>query len=124
MPKINFHIKIFKAILLLGFVLFSLSPCTVKEVILSSVNAESANSLNKTKTTASISSCAYSHNENQLVSVEKNSKSNKQTEPVDIFDKPFSAVHSTKVCNKYSKTSLGHSPPKYILYKRLKIDIA
>jgi len=124
MPKINFHIKIFKPILLLGFVLFSFSPCTLKEVFLSSVNAEFANSLNKTKTTASISSCAYSHNENQQISVEKNSESNKQTEPVDFFNKPFFAVHSTKVYNKYSKTSSGNSPPKYILYKRLKIVIA
>ncbi len=124
MPKINFHIKIFKPILLLGFVLFSLTPCTVKEVFLSSVNAEFANSLNKTKTTASISRCAYSQNENQQISVEKNSEIKKQIESVDFFDKPFFAVLSTKVYNDYSKTSSGNSPPKYILYKRLKIDIA
>lgn len=124
MPKKESQIKNFRHIVLMWFVLFSLSPCTVKEALFHSVNTDYAKPLNKSKTTVPTSSCSYSQNDNKQISVVKKSEISKQIEPVDVADKPYFAVLSTKVYNDYSKTSSGNSPPKYILYKRLKIDIA
>jgi hypothetical protein len=124
MLKIQIQIKTIKQIVLMWFVLFSLSPCAVKEVLFHSVNTDYSKPLNKSKTTTSTSSCSYSQNENQQNSGAQKSKINKQIEPVYFFDNQHFTLHSTKIHNNYSKRSSGNSPPKYILYKRLKIDIA
>lgn len=124
MTKKESHIKNCRHILLMWFVLFSLSPCTVKEALSQVVNTDYVKPLNKSKTIAPTNSCSYSQNENQQISVVKKSKINKQIEPVDVADKSHFALLSARAYNDYSKTSSGNSPPKYILYKRLKIDIA
>ena len=124
MPRTKSHIRNVKHILLMWFVLFSLSPCTVKEIVFNSVNVDYAKPLNKSKTAAQTSSCQYSSNDSRPISIAEKSNLNKQTEPVDFYNNPHFEVRSTKVHNNYSKTSSGNSPPKYILYKRLKIDIA
>lgn len=124
MPKMKFHINNFRRILLMWFVLFSLSPCTVKEVLFYSLNTDYSKPLNKSKTSTQTSSCSYSQNEKQQISAAKKTRINKQIEPVDSFDKAYLTGYVAKDYNNYSKTSSGNSPPKYILYKRLKIDIA
>ena len=124
MPNTGNHLKNFKHIVWMCFVLFSLSPCTVKEALVSSVNADYANPINKSRTSIPTNSCSYSQNERQQVSVVKKSKTNKQIEPIDIIGHHPFPVHSAKVYNNFSNTTSGNSPPKYILYKRLKIDIA
>lgn len=123
MKKMKIHIKIFKHIVFIWFVLFSLSSCTVKEVLFTSVNADYAKPLNQSKTTAPISSCSYSQNESNQISVVKTAEINKQVEPIDLLYNKYLAVNFTEINNDYSKTSSGNSPPKYILYKRLKIAI-
>ncbi len=88
------------------------------------VSTDYAKPLNKSKTIAPTSSCSYSQNDNQQISVVKKAKINKEIEPVQVVNNLCFTVLSSKVYNDYSKTSSGNSPPKYILYKRLKIDIA
>lgn len=124
MKKMKIHIKIFRHIALMWLVLFSLSPCKIKEVLLHSVNTDYAKPLNNSKTTTSSSSCSYSQNENQQISVVRKSEINKQAEPIYLFYNKYLAGNFTEIYNDYSKTSSGNSPPKYILYKRLKIAIA
>jgi len=124
MPKIKNYIEDLRHILLMWFVLFSFAPCTVKEVLRHSVTTDYAKPLNKSKTTTLTSSCFYSQIENQQISVVKKSKINKQIEPFDFSGNQYFAVHSAKVYGDYSKASSGNSPPKYILFKRLKIDVA
>lgn len=118
------YIKNLKHILWVWFALFTLSPCVVKEAMFSVVNAEYSQPLNKSKTTAPTNSCQYSQNDNQQVSVVKQSKINKQTEPAEVAKNLFLIVHSIEINTNYSKTTSGNSPPKYILYKRLKLDVA
>lgn len=117
------HIKNFRHIVLIWFLLFSLSPCTVKEVLFHSANTDYAKPLNKSKTTVR-TSCSYSSTLNLQVSAVKKSEISKQFEPVIFFDNPFFSILSAKVYNNYLKTSSSNSPPKYILFKRLKIDLA
>lgn len=124
MFKAKQNIKNLKRLLWVWFAFFALSPCVVKEAMFSVVNAEYLQPLNKSKTTAPTSSCQYSQNENQQISVVKQSKINKQTEPAEVSGNLFFVVRSVGINPRYSKTISGNSPPKYILYKRLKLDVA
>ena len=124
MFKAKNHIKNMKHILLMWFALFALSPCVVKEVLFSVANAEYSKPLNKSKTTTPTNSCQYSQNDNQQISVVRKSNTNQEIEPFDVSENLFFVVCSTKINGKYTKTSSGNSPPKYILYKRLKLDVA
>ncbi len=117
------HIRNTKHFFLTWFVLFALSPCVVKEALFSQVNITYAKPLNKSKTTSLTNSCQYSQNDNQQISVSKQLKINKEIEPVSSFDNPYFVIYRPKINSKYYKTFSGNSPPKYILYKRLKIDI-
>lgn len=124
MFKTKNHIRNVRHILLMLFVLFALSPCVVKEAMFSLANAEYAKPLNMSKATAPTNSCQYSQNDRQQNSVVKQSDINKEIEPFNVSENLFFVVRSTKINNKYSKKSSGNSPPKYILYKRLKLDVA
>jgi len=124
MLKIKTHITIIKPLILTWFVLFSLSPCTVKEVFFNSVNTSYTKPLNKSRTTSQTSFCSYSQSDIQQISFVKKSKINKQVKPFYSTVNHCSDLISPQDYNHYSKTSSGNSPPKYILYKRLKIDIA
>lgn len=124
MFKAKSNIKNLKHLLWVCFAFFALSPCVVKEALFSVADAEYAKPLNKSKTTAPTNSCQYSQNENQQISVVKQSKINKQTEPDEVTENLFFVVRSVGINTNYSKTTSGNSPPKYILYKRLKLDVA
>ncbi|RYF21433.1 MAG: hypothetical protein EOO42_10565 [Flavobacteriales bacterium] len=123
MFKAENHIKNIRYIVLMWFILFSLSPCTVKEVLLYSLNTEYAEPLNKSKTVQT-NPCQYSSNEYQQKSAAQQSKINQKIEPVDFVGNYGFPTYVAKIDKNYSKTSTGNSPPKYILYKRLKINIA
>ena len=123
MLKVENHIKNIRYIVLMWLILFSLSPCTVKEVLLQSVSTEYAEPLNKPKTTRT-NPCQFSSNGHQHLASAQQSKINKKIEPVDFSCNYAFPAYAVKIGKNYSKTSTGNSPPKYILYKRLKIDIA
>lgn len=104
--------------------LFSLSPCIVKEALFSFVNIENiieVKSLNQSKT-ALQSTCLYSIVDQQTSTV-RQSEINKQFELIDLFNTPDFAFFTIKYNEKYSTIFYSNTPPKYILFKRLKIDI-
>lgn len=105
------------------FILFALSPCIVKEALLEMANVEYSKPLNKSKTTTQVNSCQYFQNASRQISTIKNANISKQTAPVCFSDNLYFFVSSDKT-GKYSKNTSGNSPPKYILYKCLKLDIA
>lgn len=124
MPKITTYIKITKNTLWMCVVLFALSPCIVKESLLGSLNIEYVKPLNKSKTTTKASSCQYSQSENQYITAVKQTKTNKQIVTFNFLDNQHFKISSIKLFVQYSKTFFGKSPPKYILYKCLKLDVA
>lgn len=122
MPKAILHISTTKHILLLCFVLLSLTPCNVKEILATGLNVEYAKPLNKSKTTAPVNSCQYTKQTDYQISVGEQSV-------VSIRKYHFSKLTThdytpTLATSGFSKNFSGNSPPKYILYKRLKVDIA
>lgn len=124
MPKATGYIKHMNHILLMSLMLFALSPCVVKGGWFGSVNVEYAKSLNKSKATTQANSCQYSRITDQLTSTVKQAKINNRKEPGGFSGDLCFEIRCDKEYSKYSKTSSGSSPPKYILYKRLKLDVA
>ncbi len=104
-------------------VLFSLSPCTVKEALSDSISIDYAKPLNKAKTTIPATSCSYTENENQQISVVIQSKVNQKSAlDYSLHCQNYPSC-SFVVNDDYSKNTLSNSPPKYILYKRLKVNL-
>lgn len=111
-----------KQLLLTCFVLFALSPCVIKEVLAGTVQVEYAKPLNKSRLIQS-SSCYITQDNSDLISAESERNSSKLLLLDYRPDRHFNTVQpEQKLQNNYSKTFSGTSPPKYILFKRLKLD--
>lgn len=117
------HINIVRHIILAWFILFSLSSCTVKEAIFHLTNNDYAKPLNKSKTSIPRNNCSYSQNRIQQISFVKKARIKEQFEFIAVPVNQFFRIISVKIHINYSTIFSGNSPPKYILYKRLKIDI-
>ena len=123
MKKVK-HNKTFRHIILMWFVLFSLSPCTVKDALFHFIHTDYAKPLNKVKAQAPVNSCSYPHYEFQQSSSVNQSRFKNQITPVYYFKNYLYDELNDIVYHYHSKTSSGNSPPKYILFKRLKIHLA
>ncbi|SIS31100.1 hypothetical protein SAMN05421768_108227 [Chryseobacterium joostei] len=116
--------KTYKAIITMLILAFSLSPCSVKRNVLDIFDIQYISGLNKVKTTSGLSQNCDIANTSSKTSVSK-------TEAKIIDKKFFFAFDSTKsnigeekiFFNEYSGHTTGNSPPKYILFKRLKLSI-
>lgn len=118
------HIKKLKNIILMFFVVFSLSPCPVKAVVFGTVNIDYSQPLNKFKVSGQLNSCQFSSQDNQQISVSEKAKFNRHKEPDYHVENPcYDGFCEVDFIN-YSTTLSGNDPPKYILYKRLKLDVA
>lgn len=124
MPKIKLFNINFSQIILIGLVLFSLSPCTVKGALLESVSVEYSKPLNKTKSVNQVNTCVNTLNADFQISVEKQSKVSPFYFEINSGERQHQIEYFTKDYQKFSKSTSGNSPPIYILYKRLKIAIA
>lgn len=124
MQKVKSHIKNLKHLLWVWIVFFALSPCVVKEAIFNIVDIEYNQPLNKSKSTAPTKTCQYSQNDIQKYSVAKQSNIAKHTEAEKLTVNVLLVIRCIGLNTSFSKTTSGNSPPKYILYKRLKLDVA
>lgn len=118
------HIGFYKAIIILLLLAFSLSPCRMKRDLLNIFDIEYIGTLNKVKTTVtSTTNCDTTFKNSSKRSV---SKADIKTRKIDFALKINLTVGNSeeeKILSKYSKTTTGNSPPKYILFKRLKLDL-
>lgn len=106
------------------FIVFALSPCTIKDILNDVAYTEFARSFNKSKTTTSGNSCTYGQNAYQLASATEIKKINEKKEP-GYFQRSKTFISFSFHNSKGNpKAFSGTSPPKYILYRCLKIDLA
>lgn len=117
------NILLFRNIFMMWFVLFALSPCSVKKVLLNVAESEYKQPLNKWRTNVP-ANCHYSQQDYQQTTVSKQSEIKKVIEPVDFAAPRLFTATAVTIQNHYSKTFSGNSPPLYILFKRLKVDLA
>lgn len=102
-------------------VLVSFSPCVLKEAFFNGVKVEYAGTINKFKTTTSSCQSTLQNKIQNQISCELNLPDlNLLNNSGDLYIKN----NSVGSVLKYSKSFSGNSPPKYILFKRLKIAIA
>lgn len=118
------HMKTYKAIITMLILAFSLSPCSVKRTVLDIFDIQFISGLNKIKTTSSISFSCDVASATSGISVSKNKT---QSQYKNSFS-GFSSMTGNSVAkrisfNNYSGHSTGNSPPKYILFKRLKLNL-
>lgn len=122
MSYTKIYIKTYKAVILMLILVFSLSPCHVKRDVLDLFDIEYISGLNKVRATNGFSlHCDTSVASSKILlskakvkyegSLLKLSIVSKNTEKKSIF---FS---------EYSGYTTGSGPPKYILFKRLKLNL-
>jgi hypothetical protein len=124
MPNSGLHMKTYKAVIMMLVLVFSLSPCSVKRNVLDIFDIQYISGLNKVKTTSSLSSSCNTASVSTRVSV---SKAKIQEQYKDSFSNFYSIAKNSAekkiFFNEYSGHSTGSSPPKYILFKRLKLNL-
>lgn len=124
MPHSGLHMKTYKAVITMLILVFSLSPCSVKRNVLDIFDIQYISGLNKVKITSSLSSSCDAASTSTGASV---SKAKIQGQYKDSFSSFYSTIGNTAekkiFFNKYSGHSTGNSPPKYILFKRLKLNL-
>ncbi|MBB6331188.1 hypothetical protein HNP24_002138 [Chryseobacterium sediminis] len=124
MPHSGLHMKTYKAVITMLILAFSLSPCSVKRNVLDIFDIQYISGLNKVKITSSLSSSCDAASASTKISV---SKANIQKQYKDSFSNFYSSAgvfDDKKIFfNEYSGHSTGNSPPKYILFKRLKLNL-
>ncbi len=103
---------------------FSLSPCPVKRNILDIFDIQYISGLNKVKTTSSLSFSCDEASVSSGISVSKNKVQNQYNKFLSgLTAAAVSSVEEKIFLNNYSGHSTGNSPPKYILFKRLKLNL-
>lgn len=106
--------------------LFALAPCSVKKNLYQAVGAGSNDSLNKTRVTIfSASKCSFTDTAFHKASNEKTNPVLTGL-PVGLYGYCFDSQELISCClkSKYSYCIAPNAPPKYILFKRLKLDLA
>lgn len=120
----GFHMKTYKAVVTMLILVFSLSPCSVKRNVLDIFDIEFISGLNKVKTTSFLSFSCDMASASSGLSVSKIKVQNQYDKFLSGF---IPAVHNSveekTFLNIYSGHSTGNSPPKYILFKRLKLNL-
>ncbi|WP_374462288.1 hypothetical protein [Chryseobacterium sp.] len=120
----GFHMKTYKAVVTMLILVFSLSPCPVKRNILDIFDIQYISGLNKVKTTSSLSFSCDEASVSSGISVSKNKVQNQYNKFLSgLTAAAVSSVEEKIFLNNYSGHSTGNSPPKYILFKRLKLNL-
>lgn len=124
MSDTRIHMNTYKAIITMLILVFSLSPCSVKRNVLDIFDIQYISGLNKVKTTSGVSlNCDISSTSSKIVISKTESKS-KYKGSFSFFTTNTGHTEQDKLFfNEYSGHSTGNSPPKYILFKRLKLNL-
>ncbi len=124
MPNSGLHMKNYKAVITVLILVFSLSPCSVKRNVLDIFDIQFISGLNKAKTTASISFSCDSAFASSEAAVSKTKIHHRYNKFLSGFNSGKSNFFEEKAfLNNYSGYSTGNSPPKYILFKRLRLHL-
>ncbi|SDJ17654.1 hypothetical protein [Chryseobacterium jejuense] len=124
MSNTRIHIRTYKAVITMLILVFSLSPCSVKRDVLDIFDIQYISGLNKVKTTSGLSSNCDISSTSSRISISKADAKVKQKGSFLNFNvSAKNAGEENFNFNKYSGRTTGNSPPKYILFKRLKLNL-
>lgn len=118
------HIAIYKTAVVILLLMFSLSPCAVKRDLLGIFDIQHVSTLNKTKTTvSSTAGCTFNLHHASSKTLFSKADFKLRTEDFPCFLIQAISEKEQIPLYHYSKNSTGNSPPKYILFKRLKLHL-
>lgn len=123
MNRTNRHIKKAQWLVFLLAVLIALTPCIIKESLLDSFDLTFERPLNKNKSTQSFNPSCVTEMQSQAQTAERSMTVVTLLPQITKFPLYWALPEKT-VLKKQSKKASGNSPPIYILYKRLKFDMA
>lgn len=124
MSDTRIHIRTCKAVITMLILVFSLSPCSVKRNVLDIFDIQYISGLNKVKTTSGLSLQCDTPTTSSKISVSKSETKYKYKDSfLDINTIVRNTGEENVGFNKYSGHTTGNSPPKYILFKRLKLNL-
>ncbi|MEG0926943.1 hypothetical protein [Chryseobacterium sp.] len=124
MSNTKVHMKTYRAIITMLILVFSLSPCSVKRNVLDIFDIQYISGLNKVKTTSGLSQNCDIATHSSKTSVSKTEARISDKKFFFAFDFTTSNIGEEKIFfNEYSGHTTGNSPPKYILFKRLKLSM-
>lgn len=123
MSHLTKHIITTKHLLWVCFMVFAFSTCAVKDVFYSFINLEYSKPLNKSKTSLNGSSCQYTQVNTTETSIVQQSEIAREFDCNEVAQKPTFDIRSKQLSSADLLHFSGNSPPKYILYKRLKLDV-
>ncbi|MDN3692030.1 hypothetical protein QWZ06_07065 [Chryseobacterium tructae] len=116
--------KTYKAIITMLILVFSLSPCSVKRNVLDIFDIQYISGLNKVKITSGLSLSCDTSTTSSKISI---SKAEAKFKCKGSFWNGNATAKNTKedklFFKEYSGVTTGNSPPKYILFKRLKLNL-
>ncbi len=103
---------------------FSLSPCSVKRDVLDIFDIQYISGLNKVKTTSGLSlNCDISATSSRISISKAEAKFKYKGSLLDGSATAKNTREESLLFNEYSGHTTGNSPPKYILFKRLKLNL-
>ncbi|AZB10601.1 hypothetical protein EG344_18065 [Chryseobacterium sp. G0162] len=125
MSDTRIHMKTYKAIITMLILAFSLSPCSVKRNVLDIFDIQYISGLNKVKITSGLSLHCDTSTTSSKISISKAEAKSKYKETFSDFNASIRITgEHLSFFNEYSGHTTGNSPPKYILFKRLKLNLA
>ncbi|WP_034670424.1 hypothetical protein [Chryseobacterium populi] len=126
MSNLKINLKTSKAVLILLILVFSLSPCSVKRDLFDIFDIQYISSLNKVRTTSGQNLTCDNSTETssgRTLASKADFKFKKNEFPFEPDLMFLVLKENQKIKNNYSGYATGNSPPKYILFKRLKLDL-
>lgn len=124
MSDTRIHMKTYKAIITMLILVFSLSPCSVKRDVLDIFDIQYISGLNKVKITSGLSLNCDTSTTSSKTSISKAKAEYKRKDYLlDVNARAKNKGEANLNFNKYSGRTTGNSPPKYILFKRLKLNL-
>lgn len=122
MFKVELNMSPLRYIFLMCFILFSLTPCLVKESIAEIFDINYEKPLSKSRTNLPLNFCQYSTLESKRFSVGQH-QSDRKSVPVSVLFSRKVHLPTLAVCSDVLEIHSGNGPPIYILYKRLKVAL-
>lgn len=114
----------YKAVVTMLILVFSLSPCSVKRDVLDIFDIQYISGLNKVKITSGLSLNCDTSTTSSKISISKAKAEYKyRGSLLNINAIAKNSREENLNFNKYSGRTTGNSPPKYILFKRLKLNL-
>lgn len=124
MSSTKIHIKTYKAVITMLILVFSLSPCSVKRDVLDIFDIQYISGLNKVKTTSGLSTnCDISSTSSKIFISKADAKVKQKESFLNFKVSSKNTGEENPFFNEYSGHTTGNSPPKYILFKRLKLNL-